>query len=343
MKGPADSPMDTATLKAALLSPAIYPGCPQEIDFIETHISLLFLTGTHVYKVKKPVNFGFLDFSSLEKREYYCHQEVILNCRLAQGLYLGVVRLTEDEGRVTFDGKGKVVDFAVEMKQISEAFLLDQLLRRGEMTPEMMEAVVEKLVRFYSVAETNDTIKSFARPERIKQDTDENFAQTEAFVDRTISGQIFREIKEKTNDFLRRRRETFYGRIASDRIRDCHGDLRLEHIFWGDPILIFDCIEFNERFRYTDVAADIGFLTMDLDYHGREDLSEGFLRDYVAKSDDRGLMDVLDFYRCYRAYVRGKVESLRLGDPSLPSEEEEGAKHRAQKYFLLAHRYAGRL
>ena len=342
MKGLADSPMDTATLKAALLNPAIYPDCPQKIEFVETHISLLFLTGTHVYKVKKPVNFGFLDFSSLEKREYYCHQEVSLNRRLAEGLYLGVVRLTEDEGRVTFDGKGEAVDFAVKMKQISEAFLLDQLLRRGEVTPEMVEAVTEKLVRFYTVAQTSDYIKSFARPERIKQDTDENFERTEAFVGLTISKKIFYEVREKTNDFLRRRKEAFYRRIASDRIRDCHGDLRLEHIFWGDPILIFDCIEFNERFRYTDVAADIGFLAMDLDYHGREDLSEEFLRGYVAKSGDGGLMDVLDFYRCYRAYVRGKVESLRLEDPSLPSEDREGAKHRAQKYFLLAHRYAGR-
>jgi aminoglycoside phosphotransferase family enzyme len=194
-------------------------------------------------------------------------------------------------------------------------------------------------VKFYSTAETNDRIKSFAKPERLKQDTDENFEQTEKYIDVTISKEVYREVKNRTNDFLKTKKEILYQRIATDRIRDCHGDLRLEHIFWGDEISIFDCIEFNERFRYSDVVADIAFLAMDLDYQGRQDLSEHLIRTFIGGSGDYELMEVLYYYKCYRAYVRGKVESFRLDDPHIPEEEKKEALKRAQKYFNLAHQY----
>lgn len=334
--------MDIPSLQKALLNPEIYPDHPRTIKFIETHISLLFLTGSHVYKVKKPVDFGFLDFTTLEKRKYFCEQEVKLNRRLSPDLYLGVARITEEGDRILLDGKGELVEYAVKMKQIPEEFLLDKLLEKKQVTPKMIEAVSEKLVKFYFAAETNDLIKSFAKPERVKQDTNENFEQTEKYMDVTIPGEVYEEVKNRTNDFFRTKEKMFYQRIASDRIRDCHGDLRLGHIFWGDEISIFDCIEFNERFRYTDVAADIGFLAMDLDYHGRQDLSEHLIRAFIGESGDQELIEVLDFYKCYRAYVRGKVESFRLDDPHIPEGEKKEAQKRAQKYFNLAHRYAQR-
>jgi aminoglycoside phosphotransferase family enzyme len=197
-------------------------------------------------------------------------------------------------------------------------------------------------VKFYFAAETNDLIKSFAKPERVKQDTDENFEQTEKYIEVTIPREVYEEVKNRTNDFFRTNEKMFYQRIASDRIRDCHGDLRLEHIFWGDEISIFDCIEFNERFRYTDVAADIAFLAMDLDYRGRQDLSEHLIRAFIGESGDQELIEVLDFYKCYRAYVRGKVESFRLDDPNIPEGDKKEALKRAQRYFSLAHRYSRR-
>ena len=334
--------IDTPFLQKVLLNPEIYPDHPRAIQFIETHISLLFLTGNHVYKVKKPVNFGFLDFTSLEKRKYFCEQEVMLNRRLSPSIYLGVVRITKEGKQIMLGGKGELVEFAVMMKQIPEDFLMDKLLEKKQVTPKMIEAVSEKLVRFYFAAETNDLIKSFARPERIKQDTDENFDQTEKYIETTISKEIYEEVRNRTNHFFKTNEAIFHQRIASDQIRDCHGDLRLEHIFWGEEISIFDCIEFNERFRYTDVAADIGFLAMDLDYHGRQDLSEHLIRAFIGESGDQELIEVLDFYKCYRAYVRGKVESFRLDDPHIPEEEKKEAQKRAQKYFSLAHRYAKR-
>jgi aminoglycoside phosphotransferase family enzyme len=334
--------MDVSSLQQALLNPEIYPDRPPLIKFMETHISLLFLTGNHVYKLKKPVDFGFLDFTSLEKRKFFCEEEVKLNRRLSPALYLGVVRITKEGNRIHLEGKGEPVEYAVKMKQIPEEKLMDKLLERRQVTPKMIEAVSEKLVQFYYAAETNDLIKSFAKPERVKQDTDENFEQTEKYIDVTIPGEVYEEVKNKTNSFLRMNGKIFERRIASDRIRDCHGDLRLEHIFWGDEISIFDCIEFNQRFRYTDVAADIAFLAMDFDYHGREDLGEHLIRAYVGESGDHELMEVLDFYKCYRAYVRGKVESFRLDDPHIPEGEKKEAQKRAQKYFNLAHRYAER-
>jgi len=334
--------MDTPSLKKALLDPKIYPDHPKEVGFFETHISLLFFTGNHVYKVKKPVDFGFLDFTSLEKRKYYCEQEVKLNRRLSPGIYLGVVKITKDGEQILLDSRGEVVEYAVKMKQIPEELLMDKLLEKKQVTSKMIEAVSEKLVHFYFTAETNESIKNFGRPERVKQDTDENFEQTIRYMGITIPKDVYEEIKNKTNDFFRTGEPILYQRMASDKIRDCHGDLRLEHIFWGEEISIFDCIEFNERFRYTDVAADIAFLAMDLDYHGREDLSEHLIRAYIGESGDYELTGVLDFYKCYRAYVRGKVESFRLDDPNIPEKEKEEALKRAQKYFSLSYRYAQR-
>jgi aminoglycoside phosphotransferase family enzyme len=334
--------MDFLSLQRALLDPKIYPDLPEEIKLVETHISLVFLSREYVYKVKKPVDFGFLDFTSLDKRKYFCEQEVKLNRRLSPDIYLGVVKITFDRERISFNGKGQVEEYAVQMKRIPEELLLNKLLEKGQVDREMMEALSEKLARFYASAETNERIKSFAKPQRIKQDTDENFEQTAKYVGTIIFKSIYEEIQKRTNEFFRNQEALFHRRIVSDRIRDCHGDLRLEHIFWGKEIAIFDCIEFNERFRYTDVAADIGFLAMDLDYQGREDLSEHLIRTYIEKSGDQDLSLLLDFYKCYRAYVRGKVESFRLDDLHISEKEKKEALQRARKYFDLARRYAQR-
>ena len=332
--------MDITSLRKALLDPKIYPDLPGEVRFTETHISLLFFTGKHVYKVKKPVNFGFLDFTSLEKRRYFCEQEVTLNRRLAPRIYLGVVSIVDDGGWISLGGKGEVREYAVKMRQIPEESLMDKLLEKGRVTPKMIEGVSEKLTQFYSLAETNEFISRFGRPERVRQDTDENFEQTERYINVTISQTVYEEIRKRTNQFFKNREKLFHRRMDSGHIRDCHGDLRLEHMVWDDEVSIYDCIEFNQRFRYTDVAADLAFLAMDLDYRGRGDLNEPLIRTYVEKSGDQRLIEALDFYKCYRAYVRGKVESFRLDDLDIPEEEKTEALKRAQKYFALSFQYA---
>src|SRR4030067_2011377 len=231
--------LDIPFLQKSLLNPEIYPDHPRTIKFIETHISLLFLTGRHVYKVKKPVDFGFLDFTTLEKRKYFCEQEVKLNRRLSPNIYLGVVEITKEGNHILLEGKGELVEYAVKMKQIPEEFLLDKLLEKKQVTPKMIEAVSEKLVKFYFAAETNDLIKGFAKPERVKQDTDENFEQTEKYIDVTISGDVYQEVKEKTNQFYKTKERVFYQRIEENGIRDWPGALGLDNISWGEATLLF--------------------------------------------------------------------------------------------------------
>ena len=319
--------MDLRALQQALLNPAIYPEHPRTVEFSETHISLLFFTKDYVYKVKKPVDFGFLDFTDLEKRKFYCHQEVELNRRLSSDVYLGVVEISRDGGNISLGGGGEVIEYAVKMRRIPEDVLMSRLIAEGKVTDRMIARVAEKLADFYTTADTNDEISGYGQPERIRQDTDENFHQTRAYIGLTISQRAFDAIQEATNDFLRDKRASLERRLAEDKIRDCHGDLRSEHVYLGDQIIIIDCIEFNQRFRYTDVAADIGFLAMDLDYRGRSDFSKHLIDTYIHRSGDRDILTVIDFYKCYRAYVRGKVESFRLDDPNIsPGEKEEALR-----------------
>ena len=335
--------MDLKTLRQALLNTAIYPEDPKRVEFSETHISLLFFTENHVYKVKKPVDFGFLDFTTLEKRKFYCHQEVELNRRLSTGVYLGVVEILEEDGDISLDGRGKVVEYAVKMRRISEDRLMSRLIEEEKVTEQMVARVAEKLAEFYRAAESNNEISGYGKPGRIRQDTDENFHQTRTYIGLTIPRDAFDTIERATNDFFMEKQASFERRIAEGKIRDCHGDLRSEHIYLEDEILIIDCIEFNQRFRYTDVAADIGFLAMDLDYQGRGDLSRHLIDSYMRMSGDQDIMRVLDFYKCYRAYVRGKVESFRLDDPNIPQGEKEEAIERARRFFRLSNGYAVRL
>lgn len=335
--------MDARTLRQALLNPAIYPEHPEKVEFSETHISLLFFTENHVYKVKKPVDFGFLDFTTLKKRGFYCHQEVELNRRLSTNVYLGVVEISEEHGHISLDGRGEIIEYAVKMRRISDDLLMSRLIEEGKVTEEMIARVAEKLASFFSAADTNKEISSYGKPERIRQDTDENFDQTRTYIGRTISRRAFETIQRATNSFLAEKRASFERRIGEGKIRDCHGDLRSEHIYLGDEILIIDCIEFNRRFRYTDVAADIGFLVMDLDYRGRKDLSQHLVDSYIRRSADQDVLEVLDFYKCYRAYVRGKVESFRLDDPNISPGEKEEALRRARRFFRLSNCYATRL
>jgi aminoglycoside phosphotransferase family enzyme len=332
--------MDPESLRQALLDPSIYPERPARVEFSETHISLLFFTENHVYKVKKPVDLGFLDFTDLEKRRFYCHQEVELNSRLCDDVYLGVAAISEENGRVFLDGRGRIFEYAVRMRRISEDLLMSHLIEEGMVTERMISRVAEKLAVFYMTAETNEEISGYAKPERIRQDTDENFHQTRSYIGRTISRNDFEMIQRATNAFLTEKPSLFERRINEGKIRDCHGDLRSEHIYLGAKILIIDCIEFNERFRYTDVAADIGFLAMDLDYRGRREFSTHLIDSYIRKSRDRDVTEVLDFYKCYRAYVRGKVENFRLDDPHIPRAEKDEAMTRARRFFSLSRTYA---
>jgi aminoglycoside phosphotransferase family enzyme len=323
----------------ALLKSQAYPHKPQKIELVQTQMSFIFLTGEYVYKVKKPVNLGYLNYTTLEKRRFFCHQELELNRRLCPDAYLAVVPIVEKKGELRIEGRGQAIEYAVKMKQLPQDRMMDVLLPRGQVTPEMVARVAEKLVGFHQKVETNRKIAAFGRLDVIHQNTDENFAQTEKYIGISITAGEYRHIKNYTNNFVDSNASLFDKRVRDGKIRDCHGDLHAAHVCFTENICIYDCIEFNERFRYSDVASEIAFLAMDLDRYQQAGLSRHLVNTYVGLSHDEELLELLNFYKCYRAYVRGKVESFKLDDPYIPEEDKAKVLTAAQGYFQLAESY----
>jgi aminoglycoside phosphotransferase family enzyme len=331
-------------------------------------MSFIFLAGEYVYKIKKPVNLGYLDYTTLEKRHFFCRQELKLNRRLCPDAYLAVVSIVEEKGELRIEGRGKAIEYAVKMKQLPQGRMMDVLLPQGQVTREMVARVAEKLMSFHQRAETNPEIAAFGRLDGIRQNTDENFAQTEKYIGLTIPKAQYERVKGYTDGFIKSNASLFEKRVREGKIRDCHGDLHAAHVcFTGDTrlparrtcspydssrrvtpagepspggqVCIYDCIEFNDRFRYSDVASEIAFLAMDLDHYQQAGLSRHLVDTYVELSHDEELLKLLNFYKCYRAYVRGKVESFKLDDPYIPEEEKAKVLTAARSYFQLAESY----
>ena len=320
----------------ALLDPSAYPEPPPDVRLVQTQISFIVIGGDYVYKIKKPVNLGFLDYSTLTERRRLSQREVELNRRLCPQTYLGVVPLVKAHGRVGIGGRGRVVEYAVKMKRLPEERMMSALLLNNSLTADMLGAVARRLADFHSRAETGPAVNEFGSIATVRGNIEENFDQTEKSVGRTISARKYERIKEYARSFLRDEAALFRERVVLGRIRDCHGDLHTAHICFTDGICIFDCIEFNDRFRYGDAAGEVAFLAMDLDHYGRADLARAFVNEYVTASGDRDLLALLKFYKCYRAYVRGKVESFKLDDPYIAAADKEAARQAAGGYFDLA-------
>ena len=328
-------------LLAFLRDPRSYPDHPRRIRILETHASWVVLTARHAYKVKKPVNFGFLDFSTLKKRRHFCEREVMLNRRFSPDIYLGVVPIAMKKGRLVFGSGDEIVECAVEMRRLPERFFMLRQIKRGEVTTRDVDAIVTALQPFYEAQKPTRKITALGRITKLKMTTDENFRQTQDFIGVTISRPAFQAIRLYTRAFYRRHASLFAARVREQRIRDCHGDLHLDHIhLTPERLTIYDCIEFNDRFRYIDVANDAAFLAMDFDFHERPDLSRHFAVRMATLLGDPGLLGLLDFYKCYRAFVRGKVESFHHIVPGVPEAERRESRVRAERYFRLALRYA---
>jgi aminoglycoside phosphotransferase family enzyme len=326
----------------AMLTPEAYPENPGKIELIQTHISFVFLTETSVYKVKKAVNFGFLDFSTLDKRYFFCQKELELNRRLCPEIYLEVVPINKS-GVIKIKGGGETVEYALKMKRLPQERIMTLLIKEGKVDKKTIDDIAKIVADFHSKAQTTPEINEFGSLKIVKTNWDENFAQTTKYINQTISQEDFQLIRTKIKRFMENKKALFEARIADKRIRDCHGDLHSGNIFVTDKICIFDAIEFNDRFRYSDVASDVAFLAMDLGYQKRNDLANYFIERYLAYSKDQQLTRMLAFYKCYRAYVRGKVISFKLDDPNITEKEKASAIKEAQDYFKLALEYANNL
>jgi len=334
------SDMQSAVI-SALSHAEAYPHSVDEIQLIETHISWVFLTGHYAYKIKKPVNFGFLDFSTLEKRHRFCEEELRLNRRLAPALYLDVVPIYGPPDKATMKGTGETIEYAVKMLQFDVKNTFDNLLLSNKLTPEHISETAETLARFHSNINIADKDTPFGTAEAIQQPVMENFDQLSASL-QTIKNQHTSDGALKTlHDWTTKNHEaltsTFNARKRAGFIRECHGDLHLRNItLWENHVTPFDCIEFNDNLRWIDVISELAFLLMDLDDHQQPALSRQLLNHYLSLTGDYDGLEVLRYYQVYRAMVRAKVAGLRLGqsEDEIPQQLEE-----IQNYLHLAECY----
>jgi aminoglycoside phosphotransferase family enzyme/predicted kinase len=336
--------MTEATLPALIqqmLQPGFYPHPVKEpIQLSQTHVSYVLLTGDYAYKLKKPVNFGFLDFSTLEKRQHFCQEELRLNRRGAAELYLEVLPITLEGEKYQLGGMVEPVEYVVKMREFPQETLLSNLFETGKLNEAHLEELGRVVAQYHAKTETNDYIRSFGEVAQVRAAFDENYEQTEKYIGGSQTQQQFDETKAYTNEFFAERAELFHKRIQNNYIRECHGDLHLRNIcLWQDKILLFDCIEFNEPFRFVDVMFDIAYAVMDLEAQERPDLSNAYLNTYLEQTGDWEGLEVLPIYLNRQSYVRAKVTSFLLDDPGVPAAVKEEAAKTAAKYYKLAWQY----
>jgi len=333
--------MDFSELTERLLATDAYANAPESVTTLETHISVLFFAGDRVYKLKKPVDLGFLDFTTLAARKHFCEEEVRLNRRLAPSTYLGVVEIRlGPAGRPVIGGDGALLDYAVEMVRLPAHRMFDRLLDSGDIDNATMRNLAGILTRFHEQAATGPGVDEHGSLATVSANSIENFEQTRDFRGSLISHALHAFLESWTRAFLDQNAELLDSRVADHRIRDGHGDLHAGNICVLSPspsdIVIYDCIEFSPRFRCGDVACDLAFLLMDLDLRCYRAFSDYLLRQYRELSKDSELDALIRFYKGYRAMVRGKVAAMR----SAQAPDDPGVAREAMRYFQLAASYA---
>ncbi|MGC9286624.1 MAG: gluconokinase [Hydrogenobaculum sp.] len=301
-------------------------------ELIQTHSSFVIITDDVVYKIKKPVNFGFLDYSTLEKRKLYSYKELEINKRLCSDIYIDVLPISKIDDGYEFSDKN-IVEYAVKMKRVNdELFMINRL---KDLTNKDIENVAKRVARFH--LETKK-VYDFDVYNQMKFNTDENFEQTKEFIGKTIEQEDYDFIKDKVNSFYQKHKDLFYKRQKEGYVVDGHGDIRLEHVVMVKDICIMDAIEFNDRFRIQDQINDMCFLSMELELKGYKDFAKIYEDTYKNATKDKDFEIFLDFYKCYRAYVRGKVTSFLLNDPHV--ENKDSVVESAKRFFKLAKEYA---
>lgn len=361
--------IDFATMLSMLTRPEAFPfALPADwkVTVIQTHASAVVLAPELVYKLKKSKNFGFFDFSTPSLRRHFCGEEVRVNRRFAPNVYLGVAPvLVFSGGRFRFGPAfapeeapmpgtilegGHIVDYAVVMVRLPDEAMLESRVRAGTATAALLKEIAQHVAAFHATSLTDEHIASFGSLEVIRGNWEENFAQMRPYIGRTLDAATYEQIAGYIHGFLEQRSSLFSSRISEGHIRDCHGDLRLQHVYIleGETadaarqlprLAILDGIEFNERFRYSDVTSEVAFLTMELEAASHCDLAHAFVEGYVAESDDQALRELLPFYSCYRACVRGKVLSFQVDEPEVPVAQREVARQQAISLFELATSY----
>ncbi|WP_295386555.1 bifunctional aminoglycoside phosphotransferase/ATP-binding protein [uncultured Thiodictyon sp.] len=324
----------------SLLRPDAYPHeAPAPLGRLETHISHVLLAGDFAYKLKKPVDLGFLDFSTLERRRHCCEEEVRLNRRLAPELYLGVVPITGTPERPRVGGTGAVLEYAVQMHRFEQETLLD----RCPLTPELVERIAARIAAFHAQVPRADPGGRFGTPAAVLEPMLENLTQVRALVTAPAVAQRLDRLTEWTLERWQTLTPVIEQRRAQGRVRECHGDLHRGNIAQvdGEP-LFFDALEFNPNLRWIDTASELAFLIMDLDGAGASALARRLLNQYLALGGDYGALAVLDLYLVYRAMVRAKVLAIRAHQADLPAGEAATQQAQCLRHLDLAESYTRR-
>ncbi|MEO0377370.1 MAG: phosphotransferase, partial [Cyanobacteria bacterium P01_A01_bin.17] len=332
------------SLVQQMLRPEFYPHPVTEpLELIQTHISYVFLTGDHVYKVKKSIKFGFLDFSTLELRSHFCQEELRLNRRLAPDLYLSVLPITQDPrtGKFQLNASGPAVEYVVQMRQFQQNGL--ELFEQGQLTAATMQALGQQIAHFHQTAATNTEICANGSVAAVCEIDENNFQLSLPFVGRTQTEKQFEQTYDFVKRFVHEHEDWYVQRQDEGKIRDCHGDLHLNNLcLFQDKIQVFDCIEFNTEFRHIDCMYDVAFLVMDLAFRQRPDLANAFLNTYLERTGDYWGVVMLPPYLAMRAYIRGNVNSLGLNDSAISLEQKQHLEEEARAYYRLAWQYTQR-
>lgn len=331
---------DANTLIRSLQNPALYDHEVEEFTVIETHISWVLLTGPYAYKIKKPVDLGFADFSTLEKRRFYCHEELRLNRRLAPHHYIDVISITGAPERPVLNGTDPILEYAVKMVQFSRDAQLDRVLARGALKNHHIDQLAQKLATFHNNVEIAGPETSYGKPTWVQELVNANFDRVLSVMHSQTDTDRLIKVRTWAEQEYDRQQETLWLRKQKGFVRECHGDMHLANIaLVDDGLLIFDCIEFNDDLRWIDVMSEAAFVVMDLAGRGHPELARRFLNAYVENTGDYAGLGGLRYYLTYRAMVRAMVDSIRAGQPGLDEREKQKVLVGSRSYIALAERY----
>ncbi len=331
-------PESKNALIEAMQQADFYPHAVDRITMLQTHAAWVFLTGEFAYKLKKPVDFGFLDFSTLAKRQYFCAEELRLNQRLAADLYLEVLPISEDSnGCFSLGDSNNICDYCLKMRQFPQSDLLGERLQKNCFHPQWMDALAENIACFHAQSGASADARHYGQKNILQQHIHASLDVAAQHLDRVIGKSALQELRQRSKMQIEQHAKLFGKRIAAGRIRDCHGDLHLGNIalLHGQP-LVFDCIEFNAEYRIIDTLNDAAFLIMDCQARGHPELAFRFLSRYLEFSGDYAGIPLLPLFLCYRAGVRGKVACLLADDADIEKSERQNKLDEAAHYFALA-------
>lgn len=323
-----------------LKNPDLFSHAISEFKICETQSSLVLTTGEYVYKIKKPVDFGFLNYSSLEKRLYFCQREIELNSKFAKDIYLGVVAIYGDENHPSFEARGEPFEYAVKMRQFPQENILSQQLLDNKVSPDVIDKLAKTIADFHQHAEVAKTDVAFGDAKHIHKFAMDNFSETLAFLKSDHDIAQLKKLETMMQSCYDAIKGTLQQRKIKGFVRHCHGDMHLNNIvLLNQQPVIFDCIEFNEDFVWTDLMGDLGFIIMGLDEHNKPELAHLLLNRYLELTGDYSALKVLAYFCAYRAMVRAKLDQIHLSQPSMELHEQQQVKQHYQTYLGLVEQY----